>query len=97
VLPWSHLMQAPTHWSRSFGSYEGYRLVAHLFVDPVTSLSGLHEAISKAIGNKTTKRRMNPSCRFQGLSFPACRRRRSWSFREQPCLPPKVRMNRTVV
>ena len=40
VTPFSHLMHAATHCLKSFGLYDGKRVVAHLLVIPVTSPSG---------------------------------------------------------
>ena len=58
VTPWSHFLQTATHCSISFGLYEGYRSVAHLFIVPVASCSGEHEVTTTARASKAAKRRM---------------------------------------
>jgi len=58
VTPWSHFLQTATHCSISFGLYEGYRSVAHLFIVPVASCSGEHEITTTARASKAAKRRM---------------------------------------
>jgi hypothetical protein len=58
VTPWSHFLQTATHCSTSFGLYEGYRSVAHLFIVPVASCSGEHAVTTTARTSKAAKRRM---------------------------------------
>ena len=60
VTPWSHFLQTATHCSISFGLYEGYRSVAHLFIVPVASCWGEHEVTTTARASKAAKRRMKP-------------------------------------
>ena len=58
MTPWSHFLQTATHCSISFGLYEGYRSVAHLFIVPVASCWGEHEVTTTAKASKAAKRRM---------------------------------------
>src|ERR1700748_2020239 len=56
-------MHASTHCLKSFGLYDGKRLVAHLLVVPVTSPSGEQEAIRTVRTIRPATRTMKPPTR----------------------------------
>jgi hypothetical protein len=60
VTPWSHFLQAATHWSKDFGLKAGYSSFAQLLMDPVVSLSGEQALITRARAAKAAKRFIRP-------------------------------------
>src|SRR5947209_17277033 len=61
VLPWSHDLQALTHWFMSRGLKELKFRIWQIGVEPVTSCSWLQAAVMSA-KMMTATRRMGPHC-----------------------------------